>query len=547
MNLRQAQEQARRAVLAYLTHTASLPSGNLLSNLDMLARAQFLEGLVGHPWGTVANKASGAGVRGLTRAVSRMLLEVDPMVDPAASTWTDVGSSGLFKSAWGAANSVVKAYGLDASDVIAEDMAEALMETARGSLFYLAGKAFKEKAQDIVSGAIEIGELSPRIIRFAKNLAINVVKHKKVQDKADANAVAEGMLPDGNEEGDFNADTMDMGSLGAVIAVVLANPREPAAQEVFDWMRDWVDETSRLSDLEKSIVGTYLTDLATTGSSTSATQLAADFGVTGGFISQLMSPGTLKKVPAVDEHGKPLSDGWGKPRMDTVTVNMGRFPTLVAQVLKSERPSFLDDLDNLRELAALARGGGGAWKAASANKVAAAEKILRAKLIRLASEKPELRPILLPLLVTAGKSVPSKPKHIASSDGSKTLCGIAKDKAVKQDLPVVSQKDAGQIEASSLWCPKCVTAAEKDGVKVNKKADQEPILAGRPWGGKGYKPKAKDYDDASPGPGSPPCTPEGEGGCYEHTDMYKGYGSANAGSNGSAARREYNKKYKENM
>ena len=88
MNLRQAQEQARRAVLAYLTHTASLPSGNLLSNLDMLARAQFLEGLVGHPWGTVANKASGAGVRGLTRAVSRMLLEVDPLVDPAASTWT---------------------------------------------------------------------------------------------------------------------------------------------------------------------------------------------------------------------------------------------------------------------------------------------------------------------------------------------------------------------------------------------------------------------------------------------------------------------------
>ncbi len=476
MNLRQAQEQARRAVLAYLTHTASLPSGNLLSNLDMLARAQFLEGLVGHPWGTVANKASGAGVRGLTRAVSRMLLEVDPLVDPAASTWTDVGSSGLFKSAWGAANSVVKAYGLDASDVIAEDMAEALMETARGSLFYLAGKAFKEKAQDIVSGAIEIGELSPRIIRFAKNLAINVVKHKKVQDKADANAVAEGMLPDGNEEGDFNADTMDMGSLGAVIAVVLANPREPAAQEVFDWMRDWVDETSRLSDLEKSIVGTYLTDLATTGSSTSATQLAADFGVTGGFISQLMSPGTLKKVPAVDEHGKPLSDGWGKPRMDTVTVNMGRFPTLISQVLKSEHPAFLDNMDNMRELAALARGGGGAWKSASIH--TAADQVLRAKLIRLASANPELRPVILPLI---------------------------------------------------------------------KKADEEAILAGRPWGGKGYKPKAKDYDDAAPGPGSPPCTPDGEGGCYDHTPMYKGYGSANAGSNGSAARREYNKKYKENM
>jgi hypothetical protein len=84
---------------------------------------------------------------------------------------------------------------------------------------------------------------------------------------------------------------------------------------------------------------------------------------------------------------------------------------------------------------------------------------------------------------------------------------------------------------------------------VIKQADEDAdagVMAGRPWGGPGYKPKAKDYDDASPGPGSPPCTPEGEGGCYEHTDMYKGYGSANSGTNGSAARREYNKKYREN-
>jgi len=29
--------------------------------------------------------------------------------------------------------------------------------------------------------------------------------------------------------------------------------------------------------------------------------------------------------------------------------------------------------------------------------------------------------------------------------------------------------------------------------------------------------------------------------------MYNGYGSANSGTNGSAARREYNKKYRESM
>lgn len=530
MNLRQAQEQSRRNVKAFLTHLASLPSGSVLGYLEIMAKAQFLEGMTGHVFNSLVGRAAKGGLRPLQGAIAKMMLEVDPMSDPTKSPWTAMGS-GMYKAAWYAANAVTKPYGLDASDVLAEDMVRALSFDAvedganpRGSLFYLVGKAFKDKDADIVSGAIEINDLLPRVNRFAKNLAINFVKHKAVQDKADANAVAEGMLPgviqtesgEQYEQGDFDADTMSMGSWGSIIAAVLANPREPISQEVFDWLREWVDETSRLTDLEKRIVGTYLTDLATTGTSTSSTQLATDFGVSKGFISQLMSPET------------------------------GRFPTLVAQVLKSERPSFLDDLDNLRELASLARGGAGAWKAASANKVAAAEKILRAKLIRLASEKPELRPILLPLLVTAGKSVPSKPKHIASSDGKGTLCGISKDKAVKQDLPVVSQKDAGQIEASSLWCPKCVTAAEKDGVKVNKKADQEPILAGRPWGGKGYKPKAKDYDDASPGPGSPPCTPEGEGGCYEHTDMYRGYGSANSGTNGSAARRKYNEKYREN-
>lgn len=118
-----------------------------------------------------------------------------------------------------------------------------------------------------------------------------------------------------------------------------------------------------------------------------------------------------------------------------------------------------------------------------ARNITAAERDLRNKVIRLAHQNPSLRPHLLPLLKQA--------------DGESSAEQIASE-----------------------------------------------IMAGRPWGGKGYKPRAKDYDDPSPGPGSPPCTPDGEGGCYEHTDMYSGYGTANSGSNGSAARREYNKKYR---
>lgn len=461
MNLRQAQEQSQRNVRAFRLLLASLPSGTVLGTLEVMAKAQFLEGLTGHPFNSLVGRAAKGGIRALQSAIAKMMLEVDPLSDPSKTPWM-VPGSGMYKAAWYAANAVTKPYALDASDVLAEDMVRALSFDAvesgaspRGSLFYLVGKAFKDKGPEIVSGAIEINDLLPRVNRFAKNLAINFVKHKQVQDKADAAAVAEGMLPgviqtesgEQYEQGDFDADTMNMGSWGSIVAAVLANPQEPIAQEVFEWLRDWVDDSSRLTDLEKRIVGTYLLELSTDGTSTSYTQLAADFGVSKGFISQLMGEN-------------------------------GRFTTMVAQALKSQRPSFLNDLDNLRELANLARGGGGAWKAASVNKTAAAEKALRSKLIRLASTNPELRPVLLPLI---------------------------------------------------------------------KKADEEAILAGRPWGGQGYKPKAKDYDDASPGPGSPPCTPDGEGGCYDHTPMYKGYGTANSGANGSAARRKYNEKYRETM
>jgi hypothetical protein len=68
--------------------------------------------------------------------------------------------------------------------------------------------------------------------------------------------------------------------------------------------------------------------------------------------------------------------------------------------------------------------------------------------------------------------------------------------------------------------------------------------AGRPWGGPGYSAKAEDYDipPAQGGTGSPPCQPAGDGPCYR---KHNEYGAANSGANGSAARRKYNEKYRE--
>ena len=387
MNLRQAQEQARRAVLAFFQHIASLPSGSLLTALDTLGRAQFLEGLAGHSWGTVANRAASGGVHGLLRAISKLLQEIDPTVDPQDSIWMADGSTGMYKSAWLQANKVLVPFGLEAADILSQDMATALGASDappvegdelgnHGSFFYLAGKAFKPQAVEIVSGLISLDTVATRAAAYAKKRAMDAAKHKKVEDAAAAEAVAEGYLPgvvqtpEGEqlESGDFDADTMSMGSWGSIVGAVLANPRDPVAQEVFEWIQDWIENTGRLTELEKRIAGTYILELSTTGTSTSFTQLARDFDVSQPFVTQLL--GSEK----------------------------GRLPTLLAQVLKQDRPDFLNDMDNLRELAQLARGGGGAWKAAAEKKAAEDDKVLRAGLIRLAHENPALRSKILPLL-----------------------------------------------------------------------------------------------------------------------------------------------------
>jgi hypothetical protein len=57
--------------------------------------------------------------------------------------------------------------------------------------------------------------------------------------------------------------------------------------------------------------------------------------------------------------------------------------------------------------------------------------------------------------------------HIVNAQGTATLCGIPGSKIVKQNLPAVSQSDAGRIMAHHNWCPKCVAEADKAGVKVN--------------------------------------------------------------------------------
>jgi hypothetical protein len=89
---------------------ASLPSGSLLVGLDMLARAQFLEGLAGKQFNSVSAPA-GSGKAAAQKVIIKLLQILDPAIDVTRGSvhkWvSDEGSSGLYRAAWLGANKIL--------------------------------------------------------------------------------------------------------------------------------------------------------------------------------------------------------------------------------------------------------------------------------------------------------------------------------------------------------------------------------------------------------------------------------------------------------
>lgn len=102
----------RRVLLAMIQQqrTASLPTGTLLVGLDMLARAQFLEGLAGRAFNSVSAPA-GSSKGAALKVIKKLLLILDPTINvdsPDLDKWTSTeGASGLYKAAWLGANKVL--------------------------------------------------------------------------------------------------------------------------------------------------------------------------------------------------------------------------------------------------------------------------------------------------------------------------------------------------------------------------------------------------------------------------------------------------------
>ena len=403
--------------------TASFPKGDILTGMDMLCRAQFLEGLAGVTFNT-KSKAAGTNKAAAAGAIKNLLLTIDPTLNlksAGAAQWTtSEGSTGLYKAAWLGANKGVKrtqgAIGtpLEASDVLSANMLrfidntpvvekmtpeelEAVAETAvddakkqnildgqlkaaldfvleevatgYGNFFWMAGKSHMFHAESIVRGEVAIKQLESTVARYAMNLASQTMLKLRTEAKKLALALRIGELPGaGEDRANFDATSMNMSGWDGIVQRVLADPTHPFSVDFFNWLMNDVLAYADLTENETTIFRPYL---------------------------------------------EMVIDGNAPPQDNTYAKSIGKSPAYFAEIkkkfldeafklFKRDPPDFLNDAENTIFLLNAQQGRG---RFAGQATQSSGTKLL-ASLIRLAHANPELRPHLLPLLKEAADENP---------------------------------------------------------------------------------------------------------------------------------------------
>jgi len=351
-----------------------------------MARAQFMEGLLGAPPFSISGKAhSNAQLR---QVIGKMMLRIDPETDATTSPWVSMESLGLYRTAWVAASKAVAKMGLEAEDVLLADMVkgiglakngsktadltlqnevgEALAETSHiGSIFYEVGKLLRAKKKMVLSGEVALAEILNKIGMAARREAMDIgrtLMRRRVMEMENIEEIGKETLGDAD---DINAPEWEQ-----IISQVMGNPAHPAAQEFLSWL---VEQAKRMSS---PVVVEYFESLAR-----------------GEDLGWGMDSVIAARVGVNQTH---LSNGRKKfiGEISKILTTQGddRFPEVVNMMSDA---SFLSDLYRGKIHGRMAR-----------LKKAAAEKSLRGRVIRLAHENPALRPHLLPLLKQAGDVIP---------------------------------------------------------------------------------------------------------------------------------------------
>ena len=220
--------------MSLLTHI--LKVAGVFDEMDVLARAQFMEGYLGlRPF----QKIRGAnGKPALLKAIASMMNEVGA----TSEEWVSRGDTGLYRANYMTINSMLKSQTgertMEAGDVLQsmmglsgwEDEEGEAIELGGKSPFWLAGKYAAGKDKDWLANGMTPSQAVGNTIVFSKRRTVDVLRQER--DRMRKRRENEDQIYDETMSGEESGG----GDWGTIIDAVFSNPEHALSKKFFAWL-----------------------------------------------------------------------------------------------------------------------------------------------------------------------------------------------------------------------------------------------------------------------------------------------------------------------
>ena len=191
---------------------------------DMLARAQFLEGVLEKPF----NSLSG---RNPTRAVAQMLTEIygDPTMDVKDSPWMKP-NTGVYDTVVRGIDAMLRGKGGTGEEILQESFVSGL-SSGKGNFFYQAGKHFTPEAVK-TNPEKALTDVGGRVLSYARKRGIDVIRSEKSRGKRQESWGAPGHDSDESE--------LAFSSLADLEQTAMEDPNSAFGRGYVEWVHNTV-------------------------------------------------------------------------------------------------------------------------------------------------------------------------------------------------------------------------------------------------------------------------------------------------------------------
>lgn len=332
---------------------------DIATGLDIFARAQLWEAMAGHrPFQKIKGVRTPSTLLGIIKSmvgeVDRGLLE-----NPEMEIWWSPLNTRLYGKTLDVASAIVSKFGLEAEDVLAEDMSR---DDPKGSVFFSVGRMTLTNPR--MMEKLSVGDYLPStavtaakmfIRRHALEAAKQVINRQKLE-KGNSDLIVDNTMS--GSDTNLTGDEWRM-----AIDTILGDPTNPLAKEFIQFLMD------SSKQMKTYLVSSYLSRVFTLGSANVA-EVAEDFNV---------SPQAVRAQLDKFKGGVANLLANNPNRGGAAVINM------------------LSDAEFLSHLLTGRVRGDKVGKIVKATK-ADPEKALRSATIKLAHSNPALRQLLLPIL-----------------------------------------------------------------------------------------------------------------------------------------------------